>query len=134
MRRLRHLLLGRRDQTTICVVEKPTDVFTLRRSSHRGVPCWAACLAIHGVTAERLHVAQLTARLQGGTVRELILGLGGSGEAETTELYLARLYAGRQHHAVGQATGRQRTEFIASSRWRRRCRSAEVRYRRPARG
>jgi len=97
-----------RDQSTICVVEKPTDVFTLERAGrYRGVyhVLGGVLSPIHGVTAERLHVAQLTARLQGGAVRELILGLGGSGEAETTELYLARLYADRPLRITRLARG-----------------------------
>jgi recombination protein RecR len=49
---------------------------------------------LNGVTAEKLQIAQLKERLRagGGEVKEIIIGLGGSGDAETTALYLARIF------------------------------------------
>jgi recombination protein RecR len=51
---------------------------------------------INGITADKLHIAQLRERLDNGNIQELILGLGASAEAETTCLYLARIFANRK--------------------------------------
>jgi len=87
-----------RDHDVICVVEKPTDVFTLEKAGrYRGAyhVLGGVLSPINGVTPDDLRVAQLTQRIGNSEVKELILGLGGSAEAETTELYLARLYTDR---------------------------------------
>jgi recombination protein RecR len=97
-----------RDSGTICVVEKPTDVLTLEKAGrYRGVYHVLGGLLspINGVTVERLRVKELTARLDAGGAKEIILGLGGSGEAEATDLYLARLYAGRNVRITRLARG-----------------------------
>jgi len=86
-----------RDRGMICVVEKPTDVFTVEKAGrYRGLyhVLGGVLSPINGVTPDTLRVAQLSQRIEDTEVKELILGLGGSAEAETTELYLARLYAG----------------------------------------
>lgn len=87
-----------RDQGVICVVEKPTDVLTVEKAGrYRGVyhVLGGVLSPINGVTPDRLRIAELSRRIEQGGVSELILGLGGSAEAETTELYLARLYGER---------------------------------------
>jgi recombination protein RecR len=97
-----------RDSGTICVVEKPTDVLTLEKAGrYRGVYHVLGGLLspINGVTVERLRVKELTARLDAGGAKELILALGGSGEAEATDLYLARLYTGRSLRITRLARG-----------------------------
>ena len=85
-----------RDPAVICVVEKPMDVFAFEKSgAFRGLyhVLGGVLSPINGITAEKLRIAQLKERLkQNGAVRELILGLGSSAEAETTCLYLARLF------------------------------------------
>ena len=48
---------------------------------------------INGITADKLHIAELLGRVEKKRPGELILGLGASAEAETTSLYLARLLA-----------------------------------------
>jgi recombination protein RecR len=85
-----------RDSTLICVVEKPMDVFAFEKSGvfHGRYHVLGGVLSpINGITADKLRIAQLKERLEGnGAVRELILGLGSSAEAESTCLYLARLF------------------------------------------
>jgi recombination protein RecR len=85
----------RRDTGLLCVVEKPTDVFTLERAgrySGRYHVLGGLISPINGVTADKLTIAQLRERIQRTPPQELIIGLGGSGEAETTAHYLARLF------------------------------------------
>ncbi len=85
-----------RDATLLCVVEKPTDVFAFEKNGvYRGLyhVLGGVLSPINGMTPDKLRIAQLRDRLQNGAVRELILGLGSSAEAETTCLYIARLFA-----------------------------------------
>jgi recombination protein RecR len=86
-----------RDQTIVCVVEKPSDVWAIEKSGrYRGVyhVLGGVLSPINGITAEKLRIAPLRTRIEGRGVRELIIGLGSSAEAETTSLYLARLFSG----------------------------------------
>jgi recombination protein RecR len=83
-----------RDTSILCVVEKPTDLFTIENSGrYRGVyhVLGGVLSPINGITADKLHVAELLRRVDAEKPRELILGLGGSADAETTCLYIARL-------------------------------------------
>jgi len=85
-----------RDRSVVCVVEKPTDVFTLENAGrYRGLYHVLGGLLspLNGITAEKLQIAQLKERLRvgGSEVKEVIIGLGGSGDAETTALYLAKI-------------------------------------------
>jgi recombination protein RecR len=85
-----------RDRTAICVVEKPTDAFAIEGGGrYRGLYHVLGGLLspLNGITAEKLQIASLRERLRAGEVREVIIGLGGSGDAETTSLYLARILA-----------------------------------------
>jgi recombination protein RecR len=45
-----------------------------------------------GVTPDKLRIRELGERIKTERPAELIIGLGGSAEAETTAVYLARLY------------------------------------------
>ena len=83
-----------RDKSVICVVEKPTDALTIENSGrYRGLYHVLGGLLspLNGVTAEKLRIAQFVERLGAGCVKEVIIGLGGSGDAETTSLYIARI-------------------------------------------
>ncbi|MFP4417308.1 MAG: recombination mediator RecR [Chitinispirillaceae bacterium] len=85
-----------RSSHQVCVVEKPVDVFTLERSGrYRGKyhVLGGVLSPINGVTADKLNIAALKARIEQEKPDELILALGGSAEAETTSLYLARYLA-----------------------------------------
>jgi recombination protein RecR len=88
----------KRDRSIICVVEKPSDVLVFERSGlyHGMYHVLGGVLSpINGITADRLRIAELRKRLDKENIRELILGLGASAEAETTCLYLARIFANR---------------------------------------
>jgi recombination protein RecR len=84
-----------RDQAQICVVEKPVDLFAFERSGrYRGVYhiLGGVLSPLNGITIDKLRINELSNRIRTEQPRELILGLGGSADAETTALYLARLY------------------------------------------
>jgi recombination protein RecR len=88
-----------RDTGVICVVEKPQDVLVFERTGiFRGLyhVLGGVLSPINGITADKLRIQELRNRLVGGEVHELILGLGASAEAETTCLYLARIFSGMQ--------------------------------------
>jgi recombination protein RecR len=88
-----------RDRSLICAVEKPTDVFTIENAGrYKGLYHVLGGLLspLNGITAEKLQIAGLLARIRGGgaEAKEVIIGLGGSGDAETTALYLAKALKG----------------------------------------
>ncbi|MBN1604312.1 MAG: recombination protein RecR [Chitinispirillaceae bacterium] len=84
-----------RDQKQICVVEKPVDLFAFERSGrYRGVYhiLGGVLSPLNGITVDKLRINELSMRIINEQPGELILGLGGSADAETTALYLARIY------------------------------------------
>ncbi len=83
-----------RDQSCICVVEKPVDIYSIEKSGrYRGVYhiLCGVLSPLNGITADKLRIAELKTRIEIEKPRELIIGFGGSADAETTALYLARL-------------------------------------------
>jgi recombination protein RecR len=84
-----------RDQKQICVIEKPVDLFAFERSGrYRGVYhiLGGVLSPLNGITIDKLRIKELSERIRSEQPSELILGLGGSADAETTALYLARIY------------------------------------------
>lgn len=91
-----------RDHGLICVVERPSDVFSIEQSgSFKGVyhVLHGALSPLDGIGPEELKVRELLHRLHPSPegshdpneVRELILATNPSVEGEATALYLARL-------------------------------------------
>jgi recombination protein RecR len=80
----------RRDAHVLCVVEDVADLWALERASvFRGKyhVLGGALSALDGVTPERLNVADLLGRVQGG-VDEVILAMNATVEGQTTAHYL----------------------------------------------
>ncbi|NLE02165.1 MAG: recombination protein RecR [Fibrobacter sp.] len=97
-----------RDKSVICVVEKPVDVFAIEKSGRfRGVYhiLGGVLSPLNGITIDKIRIAELNNRVGAGEIRELILGLGGSADAETTALYLARLFRQKQIRVTRLARG-----------------------------
>jgi recombination protein RecR len=97
-----------RDSSLLCVVEKPMDVFAFEKSgAYRGLyhVLGGVLSPLNGVTADKLRIAQLKDRLSRENIRELILGLGSSAEAETTCVYLARLFSHGPYRVTRLARG-----------------------------
>jgi recombination protein RecR len=84
-----------RDQSLICVVEKASDVFAVEKvGRYRGAyhVLGGALSPLSGITPDKLRIRELGERIKAERPTELIIGLGGSAEAETTAVYLARLF------------------------------------------
>ena len=83
-----------RDHSTICVVAEPRDVIAMERSQeYTGV-----YHVLHGVISPLNHVGpddirirELLARLQDGSVQEVIMATNPDTEGEATAMYLSRL-------------------------------------------
>ena len=83
-----------RDHATICVVAEPRDVIVMERSrEYTGV-----YHVLHGVISPLNHVGpddirirELLARLQDGSVQEVIMATNPDTEGEATAMYLSRL-------------------------------------------
>ena len=83
-----------RDQTTICVVEDPLDVWAIDKSASFG----GLYHVLHGVIApldnigpEDLRIKELISRLQSNKIQEIILATNPSMEGEATAMYIQRL-------------------------------------------
>ncbi|HEY3864016.1 MAG TPA: recombination mediator RecR [Verrucomicrobiae bacterium] len=87
----------RRDASTLCVVERPLDVFALEKAgSFHGLyhVLGGRISPLNGVEPEDLRFAELEARLAGG-VKEIVVALSTDVEGDATSFYLARRLAGR---------------------------------------
>src|SRR5690606_37901819 len=86
-----------RDQHVLCVVEKPSDVFSIEKTGvHKGRyhVLHGVISPLEGVSPDDLKIRELLARLQPGTpITEIILATNPSVEGDATALYLARLIA-----------------------------------------
>jgi recombination protein RecR len=85
----------RRDLSLICIVEKSHDIFAIEKIGRfRGVyhVLGGVLSPLAGITPDKLRIPELSQRIKEEHPSELIIGLGGSAEAETTALYLARLF------------------------------------------
>ena len=91
-----------RDHALICVVERPSDVFSIEQSGgFKGLyhVLHGSLSPLDGIGPEELKIRELLGRLNPGRegrhdpeqVRELILATNPSVEGEATALYLARL-------------------------------------------
>jgi recombination protein RecR len=87
----------RRDAGSICVVERPVDVFSLEKAGvfHGKYHVLGGRISpLNGVEPEDLRIAALEARLGGG-VKEIILALSTDVEGDATSFYLAKRLAGK---------------------------------------
>ena len=85
---------AKRDDSVICVVEKPRDVQVFERTrEYNGLYHVLHGLMdpINGVTAEHICVKELLARLHGDKVKEVLMAMNPTVEGEATAMYLAKL-------------------------------------------
>ena len=85
-----------RDRSMICVVEEPLDILALERT--RQYPgLYHVLLGVispmDGIGPDDLKIEELLARLQDGSVKEVILATNPNLEGEATAMYLQRLIA-----------------------------------------
>lgn len=84
----------KRDQSIVCVVSEPRDIPPIERTgTFSGVyhVLGGALSPLEGIGPERLHIAELMARLTDASIKEVILATNPNIEGETTASYLARL-------------------------------------------
>ena len=84
----------KRDHSIACVVSEPRDIPPIERTgTFSGVyhVLGGALSPLEGIGPERLHIAELMARLTDASIKEVILATNPNIEGETTASYLARL-------------------------------------------
>jgi len=87
-----------RDGGLLCVVERPTDVLSIEKSGgYRGRyhVLGGRISPLSGVGPEDLRIAEMEARLEGESVREVVLALASDVEGDATSHYLAKRLASR---------------------------------------
>lgn len=83
-----------RDHSLICVVKEPLDVLAIERTHHfRGVyhVLHGVLSPMDGIGPNDLKIRELLARMEGGTVEEVILATNPNLEGEATAMYVQRL-------------------------------------------
>jgi recombination protein RecR len=88
---------ARRDGSTICVVEEPSDIGAIERTGeYRGVyhVLGGRLSPLDGIGPDDLTVQALTDRVRAGGVREVILATNPKLEGEATALYVFELLSG----------------------------------------
>ena len=89
---------GRRDKSVICVVEDPRAIIAFEKTrEYRGLyhVLGGVISPAKGIGPDKLWIAELMERLEGGEVKELIIATNPNVDGETTALYLARMAAGK---------------------------------------
>ncbi len=83
-----------RDHSVICVVEQPQDVDAVERMrDFHGVyhVLHGALSPLEGVGPDNLRIKELLARMQDGSIKEVIMATNPNVEGEATAMYIARL-------------------------------------------
>jgi recombination protein RecR len=88
----------RRDQSLICLVERPVDIFSIEKSGgYRGAyhVLGGKISPLNGVEPEDLRIAELEKRTAVGTISELIIALPSDVEGDATSHYLNQFFSSR---------------------------------------
>jgi len=83
----------KRDNNTLCVVERPSDMVAVEKAgSYRGLYhlLMGKIAPLDGVGPDSLRIQELLQRVKAGGVREVVIATGSDVEGEATALYLAR--------------------------------------------
>ena len=97
-----------RNQRLVCVVEEPTNISAIEKThSFNGVyhVLHGALSPIHGIGPEHLRIANLSKRLEGGAIDEVIVATNPTVEGEATAVYLAKLIREKGVKVTRIATG-----------------------------
>ena len=84
----------KRDQSTICVVEDVRDVIAMERTHEfKGVyhVLHGSISPMNGIGPDDIKIKELISRLNGNTVKEIILATNPRVEGEATAIYLSKL-------------------------------------------
>ena len=82
-----------RNQRLVCVVEEPTNIAAIDKTKHfNGVyhVLHGAISPLHGIGPEQLRIGNLLARVDSGTVDEVLLATNPTVEGEATATYLSQ--------------------------------------------
>jgi recombination protein RecR len=82
-----------RNQRLVCVVEEPTNIAAIEKTKHyNGVfhVLHGAISPLQGIGPEQLRIPNLIARVESGTVDEVILATNPTVEGEATAVYLSQ--------------------------------------------
>ena len=85
-----------RNRSQICVVEQPQDILAIEHTSvYKGLyhVLHGAISPTEGIGTNDVRIRELTARLQDGTVKEVILATNTNLEGEQTAMYLNQLFS-----------------------------------------
>lgn len=87
----------RRDDSVLCVVEGPLDVFAVEQTGYRGryFVLKGHLSPIDGLGPESIGIPELEARVAAGSFSEVILATNPTVEGEATAHYIAQLLAPR---------------------------------------
>lgn len=83
-----------RDHSTVCVVEDPKVVLAMEKVREFNGTYHVLHGAIspsHGVTPDKLKIAELTKRVSDGGIREVILATNSTFAGDTTAMYIAQM-------------------------------------------
>jgi recombination protein RecR len=83
----------RRDATILCVVERPQDIVVVERSQEfRGLyhVLGGSLSPINGIGPGQLRIGELTDRISGEQIAEIIVATNPTVEGDATAMYLAR--------------------------------------------
>ena len=84
---------SRRDQTMVCVVERPQDIVVVERTQEFGGRyhvLGGSLSPINGIGPGQLRIEELRARLESEGIAELIVATNPTVEGDATAMYLAR--------------------------------------------
>ena len=84
----------RRDRSTICVVEEPSDVMAFEQTrEYRGLyhVLHGVISPMDGIGPDSLHIKELMARLADSEIKEIIMATNPTVEGEATASYISRL-------------------------------------------
>ncbi|MCI5072108.1 recombination mediator RecR [bacterium] len=82
----------KRDETLVCVVENPTDIFAIEESAqYQGVyhVLHGRLSPLEGIGPEQIKMDQLFKRVEKGLIQEVILAMNPDVEGDATALYVA---------------------------------------------
>lgn len=86
----------RRDDSLLCVVEGPLDVFAVEQTGYRGryFVLKGHLSPLDGLGPEAIGIPELEARIKAGNFNEIILATNPTVEGEATAHYIAQLLGG----------------------------------------
>jgi len=84
-----------RNQRLVCVVEEPTNIAAIEKTKHFNGAfhvLHGAISPLHGIGPDQLRISNLRARVESGTVDEVILATNPTVEGEATAAYLSQQF------------------------------------------